>query len=571
MFTLGGPAEVGLFPHTGEGRPAQATVILTVGGAGTGQRPTLGGAGGSQESGGPDAPGPAVFTLDFAPLAQIAEVKLKPSPDSDCVTAATSAVCTLENLHHERRTIAELTLSAAGGSRPGASGRLTVTGAGPGARFTPYSGLITVGGPDLVLSELALKSELVPGERQAVDLTFANTGTAPAQGALLELRTTRGLSWVQLNSNCSYREPGGGSPGSLAWAVAWCTFPGPFEPGHRYALAGPLTLLATQRAFNDSLVYRIAEDTPQHRAVVRAGGGFTRGSAGTLGLKPHATERPEAEPGDGRTAQQHEAGFHTANSADLVALPASLRGSVGQQVRADLGFRNDGPAWLTGPGTAVSVDVRVPPGTRVLAVPAGCGARTADGAARTEQLGAPRYACRAPQVISEGERVSFPFDLVVDRFVAGATGSVQVGAKAPGGGTRPLAFDPAPGNNTAVHVLNRPQPSGAAGGGGGRVAVSGGAPSTPAATAPAAVTTRPTASTAAEADAGQGVDELVQGTRGGLALSAVRRGLITAGASCALAAAAAILLALRTRRPNGWGRERRRVGPRGRGPGRTRQ
>ncbi|NEE11263.1 peptidase, partial [Streptomyces sp. SID7499] len=151
-----------------------------------------------------------------------------------------------------------------------------------------------------------------------------------------------------------------------------------------------------------------------------------------------------------------EADFRTENTADFVAYGDQVAGPEGATVKADIGFRNEGPAWIghirSGEDVA-TVDFTVPQGASVIAKPERCRAVTADGKYREDQTSpAPRYTCDTSMTVRDGSGLDLPFELRVDRAVVGASGAVTVRntwLQNPA-----LPFDPKPANNTAYLVLN---------------------------------------------------------------------------------------------------------------------
>ncbi|MER5733180.1 LPXTG cell wall anchor domain-containing protein [Streptomyces sp. NPDC002138] len=401
--------------------------------------------------------GEFTFTVDLGKLAGIADVRENPAAaHPSCVRAAATLVCKATGITPGVRPGFELLVGAAKGSADGASADLTVTGSVKGATVKPVTTKVTVGGPDLVMDRLPLKADLVPGQKQPVPLAFANTGNRAAHGVVLELAATRGMEFVETYDNCTTRADG-------VTGVTLCTFEGDFGPGEAYELADPLTLRATGRAFDDQLGYGIYEtgSRPQAAAALAARSGAGSGTGKVLAVKkrPAATSGKTAtdlEPGDNR----REFAFHTANTADFTATGATVQAKAGQTVTAEVGLRNQGPAWIGRPRVGESVartDVRIPAGSFVTKKPDACRAVNADGGERTaeQQLGAPRYFCASGASVLEDEQVRYAFELRVDQVVEGAAGkgSVSVGEQAPQGVT-PHRFDPKTDNNTAEIVLN---------------------------------------------------------------------------------------------------------------------
>ncbi|WP_455352488.1 peptidase [Streptomyces sp. SYSU K217416] len=450
VFTLSGEPEIGLRPYPAAGSPQQATVDIRV------TNPSEDEEGGSFD-------GEYTVTIDLSGIAGVAEARFGETGSSDCTVTGTTAVCTDYGIRPGLNSVGELELTAAKGSELGATGAIKVTGEAEGASFTPFSTRVTVGGPDLVMKPLALKRNLQPGEVQPVPVSFTNTGTAPAEGILLTLRHSRGMAFLERYANCEYSE-GGDDVRALHATV--CRFDGAYEPGAVYELAEPLHIRATGIAYLDTLVYRVNEDSPAARAAQQAGLGFARGTGRelTLAKKTVSAHSADLHPWD----NQQEFDFRTANTADFAAYGPALSAAAGETVKAEVGFRNRGPAWighLRSGESVAAVDFTVPRGAKVTRKPERCRGVAADGGYREEQLGAPRYVCDTSAVVLEDARFALPFELKVDRAVPNATGAVTV--RAPYQSRPELGFDPKPANNTARLVLNGTDSGTATGGGSG--------------------------------------------------------------------------------------------------------
>ncbi|MEU9418323.1 peptidase [Streptomyces sp. NPDC048272] len=483
--------------------------------------------------------GEAVLTVDLSRIAGVATVRENAGGAKEkCAASATALVCTV------RGTLprVELSVAAAENAKNGDTAEITVTGTTAGATITPTTTKLTVGGPDLVMREMALKRDPLPGESQPLPLAFTNAGTHPAKGVVLELETTRGASLVETYDNCRTRTV-------ADVTTALCAVDGDFLPGETYELAGesPLHLKANRNAYSDRLGYGIHPAGDEPKAAQWDGKTATgkRLTVAKRAAKAAANARGvDLNPGDNRRTFD----FQTRNTADFTTAAVSLEGDLGDTLTTAFAFENKGPAWIraqrAGDSAARTVIV-VPEGVRVLRKPAGCTATTADGRERAEQLGAPRYVCALGDAVRENERVVYPFDLKVEKTLVNAKGSVTVGdwgANAP----RPHAFDPNPANNTAVLVVNaddagtgpRPTP---------RPSTSAGTPS-PTASATPSATASATAAGLKGTGSGSGTGTTAQGG-GNLASTGVTAGPIALGAAALIAAGGALYVAVRRRGP----------------------
>ncbi|MFI1527860.1 peptidase [Streptomyces griseus] len=444
VLVLGGPAETALYPYPRSGEPERSTVGFTVDNPGG-------------EEGDEDDETEFTVTFDLSGLAGVADAAVGES--ADCEVTGARAVCTDRGIRPGLRGIGDLLLTAAEGSEEGDTGTITVTGRSKGATFTPFTTEVTVGGPDLVMEELPFKERTKPGDKQQAPITFTNRGTRDAEGVLLGLVYSRGLDIPERYSNCAYTEDDTGPRGSGRTTVL-CSVPGSFEVGATYTLETPLTIEATTRAYQDTFVYSIHEDGADRRGDRRAGAPFERGGGSVLRAVPAKAPKPGAAVARGGDLapwdNQHEADFRTENTADFVAYGDRVSGAEGSTVKADLGFRNEGPAWIghLRSGEAVAtLDFTVPRGATVTAKPGLCRAATAAGEHREDQTSpAPRYLCPTTAAVRDDGGLDLPFELRIDEALVGAEGAVTV--RAPWLQNPKLPFDPEPANNTAYLVLN---------------------------------------------------------------------------------------------------------------------
>ncbi|MGW8503172.1 LPXTG cell wall anchor domain-containing protein [Streptomyces sp. CLCI03] len=446
VFTLAGPAGIGLRPHPGKsGEPQKSSVEFRIVNDST-----------------KTFDRPSTFTIDLGALKGVADVALAKGREKDCTLTAATVTCRRWGLWTGESTVVKLDLSAADGSKVGATADLTLTGTAEGATFKAATTKVRVGGPDLVLDRARLKAEQKPGDRQNLSIIFANEGTDPVDGVVLEIRTTHGIDLVEQYDNCSYSEDNtAGRPWNTGWSTVQCLLEGEYEPGALYGVDGSLTLKAAPHAFMDGLTYAVYAAGEQPKAAV------AKNRASAAGNKLAAAKQaPKAPKAAARSAQQapdldpwnniQEFDFTTRNTADLVATGVSLTGKAGDTVDVDLGFRNNGPAWVADlrHGDAVArTDIVIPAGARVTKVPAGCKGVAADGSDREQALGAPRYFCTTGHVVGEKETFAYPFQLKIEKAVVDAKGSITVGREKPRG-TTGQPWDPNHGNDTAALVIN---------------------------------------------------------------------------------------------------------------------
>ncbi|MBT2424552.1 peptidase [Streptomyces sp. ISL-112] len=540
VFTLGGPAETGLHPYPESGRPKAATVGITL------NNPSE-----DEENGG--FGGAFTLTFDLSGVAGVADVAFDGESGPECEVTGAKAVCEDWGVWPGLQGAADLIVTAADGSEDGATGTITVTGEANGAAFTPFTTRLTVGGPDLVMKPLPFRTELTPGDKQQAPITFANRGTRDADGVLLTMRYSRGLDIPQRYSNCEYTVDDPDQP-DFGWTTALCSVEGAFEAGATYTLATPLTLEATKRAFYDAFLYRIEENSAAQRTAQRAGARFERGAGAVLKAVPVTTgaaaRSVDLDPYD----NQQEADFRTENSADFVAYGGKVAGPEGSTVEADIGFRNEGPAWIgyirSGEDVA-TVDFTVPEGTSVTAKPDRCRAVTADGKYREDQKSpAPRYVCNTSMTVRDGSGLDLSFELRIDKGVVGASGEVTV--RNTWLQNPKLPFDPEPANNTAYLIVNGEGEGSESGGTTGGTDGGSGEPSTPPTSAPdpeeSPSGTNGPSEAATSSASGEGPAGTAEGSGGGGGLASTGSTVLIASGAAAAALAAGLLLFTAARR-----------------------
>jgi hypothetical protein len=391
-----------------------------------------------------------VFTYDFSEIADFVDVKVRSVDDDHCAIEGTKMICR-ETVQGEDIFIGVPELLAAKGSKNGQSGTLRVVGESEGITIQGASTLVRVGGPDLAAVRVDLKDRPAVGEVQRPRFAFVNKGTLPAQGVLLALTTTRGMELARTAGNCEYADLRG--PARTGFAL--CAFGGTFDPGSTYRINRGMELKTLERAYVDQLSYGFYEDTPAERERLRDGLTFTRGTGPAVALEKvgAGTRSTDLYIWDNDGWYEPRA----VNTADFQAVGDVAEGEKGETVNVDLGFRNNGPAWVTGgsggdPRTVGGVQFTVPAGTRVTSFPKGCGGYSADGRNWIgDKPGAPVYRCMFGEFVLEDERHELPFGLTIEKDVENSEGEIKVVSFYHGGHSR---HDETPDNDKAAVVVN---------------------------------------------------------------------------------------------------------------------
>lgn len=383
---------------------------------------------------------PPVFTgdytirIDATELAGVASVKLP------CDADGLVAVCTGSELYagQQYNRVGGIRLDIDDDSEAGDFGSITVTGEGEGLDFTPLSIDVLVGGPEFVNRRLSLPENLEAGDTYKAPVGLRNTGSMPAEGAVLRFHGSRGVFFPDSFGNCAYSEVTTG-PLLRQGTDVICTFPDTIDAGAAYALAEPLKVKTADFALHDVFTYSFTAVPPSEAAGLRAAKDYQQGNGVDLELK----QVSDADPAD--YSKYADLDLPTTNTYDLELTGAALDAEAGDTVTAELGFRNNGPAWISAlrsGGEPFSFTVEVPEGATVTKAPEKCGETTI-------AEGEKGYRCWVSTPLLEDAELGFPFELRVDKVVEGAKGEVALPEW-------DNPFDSDQKNNSAWIVLNGP-------------------------------------------------------------------------------------------------------------------
>ncbi|WP_151771836.1 hypothetical protein [Streptomyces abyssomicinicus] len=368
-------------------------------------------------------------TVDASDLEGVASVDL--SGLHNCDVEDMVAVCSGWEVYAGEyyNELGSIQFNANSRSASGDTGTVRITGEGENLTFTPQSIDVLVGGATYKGRTLTEPKGFAAGDTLKAPLGFRNAGGQDGKGAVLKVHGSYGLLFEQRYRNCTYTETTTGSLLHQGTDVV-CVFPGTFEAGAAYELSAPMEIATHDYAAFDIVHYRFSTGT--------ASGTGKPGDGPELTLR----EVPGADAGD--YATYTELDFPTNTPIDLELTGASVKGGKGDTVTAELGFRNNGPAWISSlrsGGEPIRFTVGTPEGTTVTKAPANC--RQANVEDRRE------YLCSVATPMLPDAAYDLPFELRVDKVVAGAKGKAAL----PDGG-RP---DSDPSNDTAWIVVNGDQ------------------------------------------------------------------------------------------------------------------
>ena len=400
-----------------------------------------------------------------------------------------------------------LGLNAKPGTPLGTTGTVTLSGTAANGTVVGTTAKVTVGTTELRVNALPERSGVKPGSRIRNPIAISNTGTLPAAGVQLRLRTTIGLDYAQSFANCAYdtvREPDYNMT-----QQALCTFDTVIEPGQKYQLDQPVGLQVTGQALFEFFGHE-AQVAPQ-------------GTTGGDGTGPVLSLVPAGDADSSGVASDRQT-INADNTADMVAVGDTAKGHPGDVVQVTATMRNDGPGWLSikTSDDQPALMVTIPKGTTAVAVPEQCYEWGVDGpAGEPAPTGKPKYICLAdPSEFQVGDARNFQFGLKIGAKAGDTTGEIRATTAY----DSPLTFDGNHANDTAALAVQvtgaKPSSSGQRSG-----------------NAPSAQTVSNTA-----AGTGSGTGPLAStGSSGALPL-------IAGAAAAATAAGAAALLAARLRR-----------------------
>ncbi|GHH89583.1 hypothetical protein [Streptomyces capillispiralis] len=401
--TITGEDRVGLSLESDNGDPSEPQVMLRLNAPG-------------EEFEG-DGVIPPVFTgdytvrIDATALAGVASVQLP------CAADGLVAVCTGSELYAGERynRLGGIRLDIDEDSEAGDFGSITVTGEGEGLDFTPLTVDVLVGGPEFLNHELPLPGDYRAGDIYRAPVGLRNAGGMSAEGAVLRLHGSRGVSFPDSYGNCSYAEVTTG-PLLHQGTDVLCTFPDTIDAGTAYALTEPLRVRTADFALHDIFTYAFTAVGPSEAAGLRAAKDYRPGTGADLRLR----KVPDAEPAE--YSRYADVDLPTTNTYDLELTGAAVDAEAGDTVTAEIGFRNNGPAWISAlrsGGEPIGFTVGVPEGATVTALPEGCRSTTLEG-------GEEGYLCWVSTPLLEDAELTFPFELRVDRVVEGAKAEVAL-------------------------------------------------------------------------------------------------------------------------------------------------
>ncbi|MFD1084320.1 COG1361 family protein [Micromonospora andamanensis] len=405
--------------------------------------------------------------VDRSAVTDFATVEQGLDPDV-CTTEGAVLDCAVTIDSDWGSELLSLAVRAAADAQPGQQGELVFTLTTPDGTTGTYRSTVTIGeGVDLAAEpELTLESSL--GGRVEVPLTVLNRGTTTARGLVLYLSGSYGFTPSKRYENCEYSDL------DLDDSSFACTFDNSLAPGESLRVdptfggTVPADSWAPNRHLSNAVWF-----TPADWAAFRPGLGSTgplgpKGDDEALTLVPvggtqaRALGQTDTNPHDNET--RITLTVDGDQRGDVAAEGTTVTGAVGDTAAMRVGYLNNGPA-SAGPngqqGLNVEAIVTLPANVTAVTAPQSCVDQDEDEW-RPGKPGARVYVCFARGTISSGERLSFEFDVRIDR-AGGKGGTVRLHTFNGDGPVKDLN----PANDTAKIQLE------ISGGGGGSLPITG--------------------------------------------------------------------------------------------------
>ncbi|OZV80086.1 LPXTG cell wall anchor domain-containing protein [Micromonospora echinospora] len=345
----------------------------------------------------------------------------------------------------------------------GDTGTLRMTLTAAGLEPVKRESKIRVGeGVDLAAGDETQVS-VAPGGKFSLPLAVRNAGTTTVQGSTAVFYGDYAFRAAEKYSNCTYEGD----------ELRTCHFDEALTPGTRYRASLGFVLgadtYAPGRSYADAVWMTSAEY--EDFAGYLKNVGVSPGKPGTGGVLPLAGEAgrvrgAQADTDPTNNWASYQVKVTGTNGTDLAAVGDKVTGAAGEEVRASVGFRNNGPATLdyTRSGSSVTyVKVVVPTGTTVVAASEFCAPVKGDDRGEPGEPGGREYLCFPTSLSKAGEEELVEFTLRIDKVVANAKGVVEanVSCQCDGG----FNDDLKPANDIAALLVNATTAGGGAGGG----------------------------------------------------------------------------------------------------------
>lgn len=346
-------------------------------------------------------------TIDASSLEGVADVQLPCDAEGLVATCKGSEIYAGEVYNQDWG----IGLGVSDESAAGDTGTIVVTGQGEGLEFARHTVDVLVGGPEFRMRRPVEPEGFTAGDVFKPRMAFRNVGGVAADGVVLRFTGSRGLTFPQRFSNCSYATENEDNLIHMRH-VAICTFEGTFEAGAAYRVATPVKVKAADFALRDIFAYRFTALDPAEAGNLRGEGTYRKGDGKELTL-----ERTKG----GTYTKYAEVDLPSSNSYDFDLVGDRVEGAKGETVTAKVVLHNRGPAWigaLRSGGEPVRFTVQVPDGATVVQTPADCRPDEEEGGRVVS------FWCSGETPFLENTTREFTFGLRIDEVIEGALGKV---------------------------------------------------------------------------------------------------------------------------------------------------
>ncbi|MEU6083746.1 hypothetical protein [Streptomyces sp. NPDC047108] len=366
--------------------------------------------------------------------------------DKKCRETARSYVfsCAYDTLGPGRTEVWGLKIKKARGAGEGETATLRYSATAAGGATARSTTRLMVGGPHLAARKKPRIDGVAAGSTVEYTPAVANPGRKPSRGVGVTLSPYPGLDPHRTFRNCRY--PSAKSTHPEVGQEFYCWFDTVVEPGRAYEFSAPLSfgvsgtlmqgmILATPWASGQASPWA---DDPEAKAR------FTKRGSG-----PEVTLRPVS---GARLSDYEDIGTNTdvrtTTRADLQAVGAALKGSLGERVTVDLGARNAGPGDMDTEGyentDGLAYRITPPEGTRLVHEPDPEEEEEEPWPCNPARSGARSYTCPIGENFGPGDSDTMPIEFCVEKRVEGAEGKVEIV-----GDRQFLSRDGKPANNAA--------------------------------------------------------------------------------------------------------------------------
>jgi LPXTG-motif cell wall-anchored protein len=410
-----------------------------------------------------------VITYDFTDIAGFATVAKSGFSSANCSTSASVLTCSY-TFPLQIGTVSGIGSAVVVAPTPAATlgqeGTLRVTVAADGLAPASHDARVRTGTPVNLTGGPPAEKEAAFGTSFTHSVQVSNFGTNPVNGVVLMFDNDPAFRAGTKFANCTYLgdrprtcrfdqvlNPGTTWEATVPYVVGADTL----APSHQFAEYQWLTVADYEDLLGQLDALGVEPDEP--------------GSGGTLSLTEVVmmgaqSVDTDTEPNNNWTSLMLSVTGN--NDTDLSAVGARLTGAVGDQVVAEVGMRNNGPASIDRGrigSPAARAHVTIPPGTTAVDVPAQCLPEADNGQVEYQKAGEPghpKYFCLGDSFfLAAGTTVTFPITLRIDTATPDATGKVSILEPCQCDDV-PLSMDRDHTNNTADIVVNPTTANGSA-------------------------------------------------------------------------------------------------------------